>query len=290
MGFGPGLWEMSMFWNTARKAFVLGLLLPLIAVPSAAVAQGDSRDAVSPEFRAWVDARAGTGQPVHWVAEGGVYEYPSGRKLFGMVGFDSSRVIWPGRPGDPVIHLTRKTFAYTDPQTGEVLREYNGQPVTPVAYPYQMITYRQDGAQIFADVEQGAGRAVQTIKARDGIRYRWIGADTLAVTAPIFLDFPLPGGARYEAWENYDFFIHQGGKVAEPHQMSWQRFGSLPPWAGKGKAIYHLLSWRVEDQNQFPPMILAWAKAAMPMWLIPPADVAEVRKLQQGEAVEGWAK
>ena len=178
----------------------------------------------------------------------------------------------------------------TDPQTGEVLREYNGQPVTPVAYPYQMITYRQDGAQIFADVEQGAGRAVQTIKARDGIRYRWIGADTLAVTAPIFLDFPLPGGARYEAWENYDFFIHQGGKVAEPHQMSWQRFGSLPPWAGKGKAIYHLLSWRVEDQNQFPPMILAWAKAAMPMWLIPPADVAEVRKLQQGEAVEGWAK
>ena len=49
-------------------------------------------------------------------------------------------------------------------------------------------------------------------------------------------------------------------------------------------------SWRVEDQNQFPPMILAWAKAAMPMWLIPPADVAEVRKLQQGEAVEGWAK
>ena len=107
-----------MFWNTARKAFVLGLLLPLIAVPSAAVAQGDSRDAVSPEFRAWVDARAGTGQPVHWVAEGGVYEYPSGRKLFGMVGFDSSRVIWPGRPGDPVIHLTRKTFAYTDPQTG----------------------------------------------------------------------------------------------------------------------------------------------------------------------------
>ena len=146
-----------MFWNTARKAFVLGLLLPLIAVPSGAIAQGNSRDAVSPEFRAWVDARAGTGQPVHWVAEGGVYEYPSGRKLFGMVGFDSSRVIWPGRPGDPVIHLTRKTFAYTDPQTGEVLREYNGQPVTPVAYPYQMITYRQDGAQIFADVEQGAG-------------------------------------------------------------------------------------------------------------------------------------
>lgn len=279
-----------MFWKTAGKTLMLAALLPLTAIAAAARPESSARAAATPEFRAWVDARAGTGQPVHWVAEGGVYEFPSGRKLFGMVGFDSSRVFWPEKAGDPVVHLTRKTFAYTDPRTGEILREFNGKPVTPIAYPYQVITYRQEGTQIFADVEQGTGQAVQSIKARDGIRYRWLGRDTLAVTASIFLDFPMANGARYEAWENYDFFIHRAGKLAEPHQMSWQRFGSLPPWAGTGKAIYHLVSWRVEREDEFPASILAWARASMPMWLKPPADMAEVRRLQKGEAGEGWAK
>jgi len=36
--------------------------------------------------------------------------------------------------------------------------------------------------------------------------------------------------------------------------------------------------------------LLAWAKATKPMWLKPPADLAEVRALQSGEAGEGWAK
>ena len=284
------------------KAGISDLLAPLAAlaavtsvVPAASAKEGaetvvDAREAAPEEFRAWVDARAGTGQPVHWVAEGGVYEFPTGRKLFGMVGFDSSRVFWPSSPGEPVVHLTRKTFAYTDPETGEILKEYNGQPVSPIAYPYQMISCRFEDGVIFADVEQGTGDAIQKIKAVDGLRYRWVGKDTLAVTAPIFLDFPMANGARYEAWENYDFFLHRPGTVDLPYQMSWQRFGSLPPWAGKGKAIYHLVSWRVDRHEDFPPAILEWAKAEMPMWLQPPADIAEVRHLQQDTAGEAWAK
>ena len=227
---------------------------------------------------------------MHWIADGIVFEYPSGKKLFGMVGFDSSRVIWPTKQGDPIIHLTRKTFAYTDPETGEILKEYNGKPVTPIAYPYQLITYRQENGKIFADVEQGQGKAIQNIKSKDGMAMRWMGRDTMAVTAAVWLDFDLPNGERYEAWENYDFFLHKDGTVDEPHQMSWQRYGALPPWAGKGKAIYHLLSWRVESESEFPAKLLAWAKAEMPMWLTPPADMDDVRALQQGKAGEGWAK
>ena len=277
--------------GTVMAAGFLAASSSSLAAPAPSVSTvTDSRAAVSPEFRLWVDARAGIGQPVHWVAEGGVYEYPSGRKLFGMVGFDSSRVIWPTKVGDPVVHLTRKTFAYTDPVTGAVLREYNGKPVSPIAYPYQMITYRLENGMIMADVEQGTGTAVQRIKARDGIRYRPLGRDTMAFTAPIFLDFPLPSGGRYDAWENYDFFIHCAGTVDQPYQMSWQRFGSLPPWAGTGKAIYHLVSWRVDNAAEFPARILEWAKTSMPMWLKPPADIAEVRRLQTDSAGEGWAK
>lgn len=249
-----------------------------------------ARDMAPEALRTWVDARAGTGTPVHWIAEGGVYSYPSGEKLFGMVGFDSSTVIWPEQPGGEVIHLTRKTFAYTDPVTGDILTEYQGRPVEPIAYPYQLITYRLEDGKIYGDVEQGVGERIQKIKAKDGMRYRMIGNDTMAVTASIFLDFPLPDGRRYEAWENYDFFLHLDGDIDEPHQMSWQRYGALPAFAGEGKAIYHLLSWRVESEEEFPPALLEWARAEKPMWLKPPADLDEVRALQSGEAGAGWAR
>ena len=239
-------------------------------------------------LKAWVDARAGTGAPVHWVSEGGIYAYPSGEKLFGMIGFDSSTVIWPENPGDKVIHLTRKTFAYTDAETGEVITEYNGNTVEPIAYPYQMIEYRYENGRIYGDVTQGTGDRVQKIISEDGIAARQIG-NTWAFTAAVFLDFPLPNGAQYEAWENYDFFINPVGGVEEPHQMSWQRYGALPAWAGGEKAIYHLLSHRVESQDEFPPKLLEWARDSKPQWLTPPADLDEIKAIQQGESTSGFS-
>ncbi|RKR15210.1 uncharacterized protein DUF1838 [Maribacter vaceletii] len=240
-------------------------------------------------LKTWVNARAGTGKPVHWIAEGSVYEYPSGKKLFGMIGFDSSTIIWPEEENGKITHLTRKTFAYTDPETGEVITEYNGNKVEPIAYPYQMITYRLENNKIFGDVEQGVGERVQQIKAKEGIPYRKMG-NTFVYNASVFLDFPLPSGTQYQAWENYDFFIHPEATVEEPHQMSWQRYGKLPKWAGDGHAIIQLYSWRVESHEEFPSNLLNWAKEVKPKWLNPPKDVAEIRALQKGKAGAGWGR
>lgn len=238
-------------------------------------------------FRLWIESRAGTGEPVHWVSEGAVYAYPSGEKLFGMMGFDSSRVFWT-EDGEAV-HLTRKTFTYTDPHTGAILTEYDGQPVTPIAYPYQVIRYKMKDALIFAEVEQGSAPRIQRIAASHGIEARRVG-NSWAFTAPLFLNFPVPGGSGYEAWENYDFFLHPEDSVSERHQMTWQRYSDLPPWAGGGKAIYHLLSWRVESTDEFPSVLLDWAKAEAPMWLVPPADLEEIRTLQTGSGGSGWGQ
>ena len=260
-----------------------------VLAPSAAVSESAGSRAAAPEvLRTWVDARAGTGAPVHWVSEGGVYDYPSGEKLLGMIGFDSSTVIWPDDPDGTVIHLTRKTYTYTDPVSGEILTEYKGRPVQPIAYPYQLIRYRMRDGRIYGEVEQGAGESVQRIKSRNGMQVRKLGRGTTAITASVFLDFPIPGGNRYQAWENYDFFIHSDEMADEPHQLSWQRYGALPPFVGEGNAIYHLLSWRVESQDEFPPALLEWAREEVPMWLRPPADLDEVRALQAGTAGEGW--
>ena len=239
-------------------------------------------------LKVWVDARAGTGAPVHWVSEGGIYAYPSGEQLFGMIGFDSSTVIWPEKPGEKVIHLTRKTFAYTDANTGEVITEYNGQKVEPIAYPYQMIEYRYENGRIYGDVTQGVGDRVQKIISEDGIAARQIG-DTWAFTAAVFLDFPLPTGAQYQAWENYDFFINPEGSIEEPHQMSWQRYGALPSWAGGEQAIYHLLSHRVEAEEDMPEQLLSWAQANKPQLLSPPADLAEIAAIQAGDSATGFS-
>lgn len=282
-----------------RKLLFICAILTVTACTGENVAsdQVNSSELVKPKatksqtiFERWVASRAGTGAPVHWIAEGAVYEYPSGKKLFGMIGFDSSTVIWPENKSDPVIHLTRKTFTYTDVKTGEVIREYNGKAVEPIAYPYQLITYRMEDGLIHGDVEQGSGENVRIIKSKNGMRVTELGDDTLFVNASVFLDIPIRNDQRLEAWENYDFFIHDEDKVDQSHQMSWQRFGDLPAWAGEGKAIYHLLSWRVSDTEEFPPAILDWANTDKPKWLVPPRSIAEVREIQSGDAGTNWGE
>lgn len=275
---------------------VLALLLSSCSAksPDAAPAKNPTRkasyEAAPHALRTWVDARAGTGEKaVHWIADGYVYDYPSGKKLFGIIGFDSSTIIWPDEVGGEIVHLTRKTFAYTDLETGEVLSEYNGNKVDPIAYPYQMITYRLEDDKIYGDVEQGVGDRIQKIPSKNGIPFRKMG-DGYIFNAMVFLDFPLPGGTQYQAWENYDFFVQPEGSVDEPHQMTWQRYGKLGSWSGHdGPVITHLHSWRVESQEEFPKQLLDWAKAEMPTWLIPPKDMAEVRALQKGEPLPGWS-
>ncbi|MEP3225708.1 MAG: hypothetical protein ABJO01_07025 [Parasphingorhabdus sp.] len=239
-------------------------------------------------LRTWVNGRAGTGKPVHWVSDGGVYAYPSGEKLFGLIGMDSSTVIWPKNPGEEIVHLTRKTFAYTDKDSGEVITEYKGNKVKPIAYPYQLIRYRLENDLIYGDVEQGVGERKQFIKAKNGIPFRKLGNSYL-YNASVWLDFPLPSGQQYQAWENYDFFFHPEGSVSEPHQMTWQRYGKLPAWAGGQIVVTHLQSWRVERQADIPAQILNWVKKDKPQWLTPPKDMGEVKSLQEGKTGPGWS-
>lgn len=251
---------------------------------------GTGRDAAAPVFRDWIDARAGTGTPVHWLAEGAVYAYPSGKKLFGMIGFDSSRVEWNDPTGRSAVQLTRKTFTYTDPITGEVLSDYNGKEVVPIAYPYQLITYRDTPEGILADVEQGVLPRIQKIAGSHPMRVHRFSGGATAYSAAVFLDFPIGNERRYQAWENYDFFIQPNKSAGQAYQMSWQRYGLAPAWAGGEPAIYHLISWRVDSVDEFPAKLRAWAEAEKPNWLSPPQDLDEIRALQQGATPVGWGQ
>lgn len=112
-------------------------------------------------------------------------------------------------------------------------------------------------------------------------------SDTLVVTAPVYLDFPIPNtDRRIDAFENYDFFFHPEDSVKEPHQLAWVRYGDLPAWAGGGKGIYHLVTWRADGWNEIPEKLRTYIEENYALWTEPPASLDEVRALQESDETD----
>lgn len=260
------------------RALSLALVMAL-SLQTPVKAQTEGGGGFTPEaFDAWISARTGDGQPVYWYSVGTVRQYPSGKLVARMEGYDAARMVKAEEKGK-LHQLSRKTYIYRDPVTNERLREVNGQKLDAIKYPYQFMTYWLDGDKMMSIVEQGVGQRIQTFGPSSGIFVQKLG-DTYAYTAPVFLDFETPRG-RYEAFENYDFFIQPKGSTKEPHQLSWVRYGDIPPALGGGKGIMHMVSWRVEKFDDLPETIKEYVKSEAPLWLEPPKSVEEIREIQK---------
>ena len=251
------------------------IALLLAALPLAVTANGFDRET----FRAWVDMRTGgDGEAVYWYAVGEVYDYPSGELLMTVEGIDTARTLWDEADANTAYQLSRKTFVYRDAETGEVLREYAGQPVQQIEYPYQFITYQLQADRLQTFVEQGAGKMKQRIGPGEDIRARSVG-DGILFSAPLFLDMEIPGAGRYQAFEHYDFMVEPGSDAAP--QCSWVRYGDLPPWAGGGPSIMHMVTWRIDNYADLPESMRSYLESDARLWMEPPRDLAEIRQLQQ---------
>ena len=263
----------------SRSKQSLGLWLMFVGslLATSAVAADHGFD---PEvFRRWVDMRVGKGEPIYWYAIGTVYTYPDGKPVLRMEGIDAARLERSLSTATEAHQVSRKTFVYRDIDTGAILREWQGKPLPPIAYPYQYITYTLRGTELETWVEQGAGVRKQRIGPENDIVARRIG-NTLAFSAPLFLDIPMPSGARLQSFEHYDFFDHGDAKgVNKPYQISWLRFGDLP--AGLGKGVMHMVTWRVDRYADLPASIREYLESDARLWLEPPKDIAEIRRLQQ---------
>ncbi len=260
------------------RLLILGL--GLLALSSALAPNAAAETFDEDSFARFASMRAGTGEPVYWYTIGTVFRYPDGEALFRMEGVDTARRLPDGEDGT-VHQASRKVFFYRDIETHALLHSYADRPVEPIAYPYQYITYALDRGTVITHVEQGTGPALQRIGPVENIALRRIG-ETLVFSAPLFLDFPLGDGRRYQAFENYDFFVHpETSGLSLPHQLSWVRYGDLPPFAGPGQGIIHLVSWRVDDYAALPASMREALEREAPLWQAPPADLAEIRELQQ---------
>ncbi|MCX6551348.1 MAG: DUF1838 family protein [Acidobacteria bacterium] len=246
-----------------------------LVVPAVTAGPGFDRDT----FKQFVTLRAGTGAPVYWYAIGEVYSSPEGKRLLRIEGSDTARMIAATEP-DTAIQLSRKVFIYRDPETNEILKEYKGQPVVRIAYPYQFITYKLVGDRLTTFVEQGAGANLQKIGPGDNFLLRRLGP-SLVFSSPLFLNMETPRG-HYEAYENYDFVYHPAEQdPAAKHQLIWNRVGDLPAFVGKGKAVIQMVGWRVDRFEDLPASIREYVKAEAPLWMQPPKDLDEIRSLQK---------
>jgi hypothetical protein len=280
---------MTGFLRTLTCVSVAALLAGCASVEANDVdwpdpASEDANGWTQDRFDTWVEARAGTGDPVHWYSVGTLRAFPGGELLYKLEGYDISnaRRISPTKAEQ----YSRKIYIYRDAETGDVVREVNGQEVEPIAYPYQFITYelKEDEtgeAYLETYVEQGAEPRVQRIGPGTDITVRQIGELQL-YTAPLFLDFPLPNGTQYQTFENYDFVIPEEADDG-PGMITFMRYGPLPDFAkseGVTMGAMHMQTWRIEDYEDVPASLRDYVEAEAPLWMEPPADLAMIRRMQ----------
>lgn len=237
-------------------------------------------------FDRWVDMRVGDGKrPALWYCYGEVYSYPDGKLVARMEGIDQANLIRVS--ADSVIQVNRKIFVYTDPQTGAVLYEMNGKPVTHIEYPYQKITYALRGDHLVTYVEQGTAPRITKMGPGTKTNARKLGR-TYVFSSPVFLNFESPRG-KYEAYENYDFIVNDGAKLTKDrYQLTWNRFGDLPGFtvAGNGpagKGVIQLVCYRVDSFDDLSEPLKKHIREKAPLWQNPPKDLAEIAKLQEGK-------
>jgi hypothetical protein len=260
----------KVLWVPCLVAFV-----SVLAIPVGSAGPGFDKES----FKQFVTLRAGTGAPVYWYAIGEVYSYPEGKRLLKIEGSDTARFLASDQP-DTAMQLSRKVFVYRDPVTNELLKEWEGRPVTRIAYPYQFITYKLDGEKLVTFVEQGAGANLVKIGPGENFLLRRLGP-SLVFSSPLFLNMDTPRG-KYEAYENYDFVYHPAEKSpAAAHQLIWNRYGDLPAFIGKGKAMIQMVGWRCDRFEDLPSSMREYIKAEAQMWMAPPKDLNEIRELQK---------
>jgi hypothetical protein len=230
-------------------------------------------------FDKWIETRIGTGKsPAYWYCYGEVYSYPSGQLAAKMEGVDMANMLRINK--DSVQQYNRKTFIYTDAKTGQPIYEVDGKPVQHIEYPYQLITYVRRNNQLISYVEQGQGARMTKMGPGSNSSVRKAG-NTWVFSSPVFLNFETPRG-KYEAYENYDFFFDETQKnTADRYQLTWNRYGDLPPFLGGGKGVIQLVCYRVDKFEQLSVVLQKHIREKAPLWLAPPKDLAEIRKLQQ---------
>ena len=286
------------------------------------------------DFLAFADVKLGkVGEPVaRWSVEGDVFEYPTGRLLARVAGVDVCRrvddaavlrdVVFDDSSratetaSKTVSQMSRKLLLFLDPETNEVMTQFEGQTVSPAAFPYQVTRYAfYDGDDVSAatenDHDNGAatgGSVTATVTVGAGVSKMTLTGASVAVSrggfsdsndkgpsfdksrvfsVPAFLDVETEDGGRHEAYESYDYFFggseeDDRGTTNTTHPtpvFAWTRFGACAPF---GEAcVLRALARRVASHENLTESVREYVRKHAPEYDDAPKDAAEIRELQR---------
>jgi hypothetical protein len=262
---------MALAKELPMRQFMAGFTA-LALLPVTAMAGG-----FTPEvFDAWIKMRTGgDGKPVYWYAEGHVMNNVTGAVVSKMTGVDTSTVFKD--PADPAtwVQLSRKIFLSLDPATGEPMKDKDGNPRRPIAYPYQVKTYKLEGDEIVYTVESHDTGLVFQEPPKKNYTARKIGAVTHYNYA-MFIDRVRQDGTRSQRFEVNDFVMRADAGLSEQERFQYTWVGT-----GPGPIVSSAISWRYSSFAAMPSQILKdYIRASAPLWLGPPKDMAEIASLR----------
>jgi len=222
------------------------------------------------------------GKDIVYYMEGYAYAFIPGQRpqrLFGMEGYSIRRRI-ETRENDGFFHATREIVFYTDPRTGEIIREWRN-PFTqqtnevfhiandPVNFRFRV----RDGKHFNVTVD-GKRELGEVAAPREWDDYYVWHSD-------VFPFYPLPGWEKnYTSAELFDFYVPKADRdrAGPPSVMvSWTRVSPWLPWMEmdkhEGLMIYHARSKRLESWDQLPERIKKAVKEEFPIYQTAPREV-----------------
>ena len=236
-------------------------------------------------FDIWGKMRLGLGSGpgsnadgVFWVGGGSLYEPLTGEILAIFEGYDIGKGIQIN--DNHIRQLSRKIFWFRDPITGDIMKEYNGQPVKPIVYDSQMIDYhRGEDGSITYSVEASL-RLLKGALPKMKITSQFAGPHQMMINIPVFLDVPIPadrGGGRYQAWEFYDYNVDPSfeNHTDRPPTAVWCRQGSVPPFNMDSKSVLRFSGHRVDNYDELPERMRIEVEREYPHFKGPPKDEEE---------------
>ena len=184
------------------------------------------------------------------------------------------------------LSLGRKANLCLDKDTGEVLREFRGRPVTQLIYPYQVMAMSLHGGRVAAVATQGAGTFLRTYNLDDIVKVTSFGGRTYFDTGAMFTIRREEGVMNSFEYLTYVMPPDAGEQKNTNPSLSLTLAYERPVWAGgDGKSDYllqHAVGMRLSTYDELPPHIRQFIETDAPVFRAPPADMAEIKRLQQG--------
>jgi hypothetical protein len=214
-----------------------------------------------------------TGDTVFWHGFGDITSFPGGEVVARVEGVDVGRLLSYDKENNRAEQLSRKFLFYKDPETGELLKDENGEVRVMTYFKFQHFKFHLDDGRMMFSCTQGDG--VNNFELSGGVNSEThkLGGQTVYSTPFNLMKGPM------KIWENYDFVSSPDGSGGMDYAGYWARVGEAPPWLGGGMCTMHSYFKRYDAFNTLPANLQDFMNEYVPLWKEAPKDLEEIANL-----------